>query len=299
MLGKLTKNSFKANMSSVSNVYLAMGIIGIIMLGLMVIDWTKWGDTGIGLGLVIKIIASSALCLTAAIGIIMTLTGIIGEYNRNMFGAEGHLTMALPVRSSTLLLSKWLAGSFWVVLSYAVLCLCAFGSFIYVIKHSVNIVQGNDMYYSVYELVIEMVEQLCYSAGIATPSMPVLLSLASIYAFDGAVRLIVFVLLIFFAITIAHCRPFHKAGKAGKILYFFGSFFAVNVFSSMITKFIKIYIIISETNYTFTLSASEVAAAWDLGFGAYAITNLYCTAIAAVFVFLVTTVLIDRHVNVS
>ena len=85
MLGKLTKNSFKANMSSVSNVYLAMGIIGVIMLGLMVIDWTKWGDTGIGLGLVIKIIASSALCLTAAVGIIMTLTGIIGEYNRNMF----------------------------------------------------------------------------------------------------------------------------------------------------------------------------------------------------------------------
>ena len=32
MLGKLTKNTFKANMSSVSNVYVAMGIIGVIML---------------------------------------------------------------------------------------------------------------------------------------------------------------------------------------------------------------------------------------------------------------------------
>ncbi len=299
MLGKLTKNSFKANMSSVSNVYLAMGIIGIIMLALLFIDWTKWGDTGIGLGLVIKIIASSALCIAAAVGIIMTLTGIIGEYKRNMFGAEGHLTMTLPVRSSTLLLSKWIAGSFWVIVSYLVLCFCAFGSFIYIVKHSVDIVQGNDMYYSVYELVIEMLEQLCYSAGIATPSIAVILSLASIYAFDGAIRLIVFVLLIFFSITMSHCRPFHKAGKFGNILYFFGSFLAVSVFSSMITKFIKIYIIISETAYTFTLSEAEVAAAWDLGFGAYAITNLYCTAIAAVFVFLITTVLVDRHVNVS
>ena len=44
---------------------------------------------------------------------------------------------------------------------------------------------------------------------------------------------------------------------------------------------------------------AEVAAAWDLGFGAYSITNLYCTAIAAVFVFLITTVLIDRKVIVS
>ena len=299
MLGKLTKNSFKANMSSVSHVYLAMGIIGIIMLFLLLVDWTKWGDTGIGLGLVIKIIASGALCLTSGIGMIMTLTGIVSEYQRNMFGAEGHLTMTLPVRSSTLLLSKWISGSFWVILSYLVLCLCGFGSFIYIVKHSVNIVQGNDMYYSVYELVIEMVEQLCYSAGIATPSIAVLLSLASIYAFDGAVRLIVFVLLIFFAITISNCRPFHKLGKFGKILYFFLSFFAVSTFSSMITKFIKIYIIIAETAYTFTLSEAEVAAAWDLGFGAYSITNLYCTAIAAVFVFLVTTVLIDRRVNVS
>ena len=299
MLGKLTKNSFKANMSSVSNVYLAMGIIAVIMLGLLFIDWTKWGDTGIGLGLVIKIVSSSALCLTAAIGIIMTIAGVVGEYQRNMFGAEGHLTMTLPVRSSTLLLSKWISGSFWVIVSYLMLVVCGFGSFIYIVKHSVDIVQGNDMYYSVYELVIEMVEQLCYSAGIATPSLAVLLSLASIYAFDGAIRIIVFVLLVFFAITLSHCRPFHKTGKAGKILYFFGSFLAVNVFSSMITKFIKIYIIISETAYTFTLSEAEVAAAWDLGFGAYAITNLYCTAIAAVFIFLVTTVLIDRHVNVS
>lgn len=299
MLGKLTKNSFKANMSSVSNVYLAMGIIAVIMLGLLFIDWTKWGDTGIGLGLVIKIVSSVALCLTAAIGIIMTIAGVVGEYQRNMFGDEGHLTMTLPVRSSTLLLSKWISGSFWVIVSYLMLCVCGFGSFIYIVKHSVDIVQGNDMYYSVYELVVEMVEQLCYSAGIATPSIAVILSLASIYAFDGAVRIVVFVLLVFFAITLSHCRPFHKAGKAGKILFFFGSFLAVNVFSSMITKFIKIYIIISETAYTFTLSEAEVAAAWDLGFGAYAVTNLYCTAIAAVFIFLVTTVLIDRHVNVS
>ena len=299
MLGKLTKNSFKANMHSVSNVYLAMGIIGIIMLALLFIDWTSWGDTGIGVGLVIKIIASAALCITAAIGIIMTLAGIVGEYQRNMFGNEGHLTMALPVRSSTLLLSKWISGSFWVVLSYFMLCVCGFGSFIYVVKHSIDIVQGNDMYYSVYELVIEMVGQLCYSAGIATPSMSVLFSLASLYAFDGAVRLVVFVLLVFFAITISNCRPFHKTGKFGKILYFFGGFSCVSVFASMITKFIKIYIIVSDTAYTFTLSAAEVAAAWDLGFGAYSVTNLYCTAIAAVFVFLVTTVLIDRHVNVS
>lgn len=299
MLGKLTKNSFKANMHSVSGVYVAMGIIGVIMAVLLLVDWTEWGDTGIGLGLVIKILASCALCLTAGIGMIMTITGIVSEYQRNMFGHEGHLTMTLPVKSSTLLLSKWISGSFWVLLNYLLLCVCAFGSLIYVINHSVNIVQGNSMYYSVYELVVQMIEELCRSAGIATPSMSVLLSLASLYAFDGAVRACVFVLIVFFAITISNCRPFHKIGKFGKIIYFFLTFFAVSTFSSMVTKLIKIYFIISETAYTITLSEAEVAAAWDLGFAAYSITNLYCTAMAAIFIFVVTTILIDRRVNVS
>lgn len=299
MLGKLTKNTFKANMSSVSNVYVAMGIIGVIMLVLLFVDWSKWGDTGIGLGLVIKILASCALCLAAGIGLLMTVTGIVAEYKRNMFGDEGHLTMSLPVRSSTLLLSKWIAGSFWVLLNFLLLCVCGFGSFIYIVKHSVDLVQGNDMYYSVYELIVELGEGLFASAGITAPSLPVLLSLASIYAFSGAIKIVVYLLLIFFAITLSHCRPFHKVGKAGKILFFFGGVFAVETFAAMITKLIKIYIIISETAYTFTLSEAEVAAAWDLGFGAFSITNIYCTAIASVFIFLITTVLIDRHVNVS
>lgn len=298
MLGKLTKNSFKANMSSVAGVYVAMVIIGVIMAALLLFDWTKWGDMGIGLGLVVKIVASLALCLTSGIGILMTLVGIISEFNRNMFGDEGHLTMTLPVKSSTLLLSKWLSGSFWVLLSYLVFCVCAFGSFIYCVNHSINIVQGNSMYYSVYELVVQMIEELCRASGIAMPSMGVLLSLASIYAFEGAVRVCVFVILVFFSITISHCKPFHKI-KFGGIIYFFLSFFGVTTFASMITKFIKIYLVFSDEFYTFSLSQAEVAAAWDLGYAAYSVTNVYCTAIAAVFIFVITTVLIERKVNVS
>lgn len=297
MLGKLTKNSFKANASSVYNIYIAMGIIGVIMLVLLLVDWTKWGDTGIGVGLLIKILASGALCITAAIGVIMTFVSVFSDFSRSMYGAEGHLTLTLPVRSSTLLLSKWLAGSFWVVLAYVVLCLCGFGSFIYCIKHSISIVEGNEAYYSVYELVTQMANQIFASSGISTPSMGVILNLAGIYAFSGGVRACVFVLLVYFAITISHCRTFNKAGKLGRVLYFFGIFFIVNTFSAIVTKLVKIYVVISDAAFTFTLSESEVAAAWKSGFGAYSITNLYCTAIAAVFIFLVTCVLIDSRVN--
>ena len=297
MLGKLTKNSFKANASSVYSIYVAMGAIAIVMLVLMLVDWTKWGDTGIGVGLVIKIVASSLLCLAAFVCVIMTFVAVFSEFNRNMFGTEGHLTLTLPVRSSTLLLAKWIAGSFWVVLSYLTFCLCAFGSFIYCMRHSMSIVEGNDMYYSVYEMVMQLVEQVCASSGIVTPSISVLLSLASIYAFSGGVRACIFVLLVYFSLTLTHCRPFHKTGKLGKLLYFFASFFAVNTFASIITKLVKIYMVVSDTAYTFTLSESEVQAAWKMGFGAYSITNLYCTVIGAVFIYLITCRLLDSKVN--
>lgn len=297
MLGKLTKNAFKSNAAGIYNIYIAEGIITVIMLILLLVDWTKWGDTGVGLGLAIKCIASVALCLAAAVGIIMTFVAVFSDFKRNMYGIEGHLTLSLPVRGSSLLFAKWLAGSFWVMLSYLVFCLAAFGSAMYVFRHSMSIVEGDAAYSSIYQIASEMIKQLCESAGITTPSGRVIGYIVGIYAFDGGVRACEFVLLVFFAITLAHCRPFDKPGKLGAILYFFAGTFITQTFASLITKLVKIYVVVSDTAFTFTLSENEVQAAWKMGFGAYSITNLYCTVIMTVVVFLVTAFLIDRKVN--
>lgn len=297
MLGKLTKNAIKANASSVYSIYIAMGIIGVIMLVLLLFDWTKWGDTGIGVGMLIKVVASVALCVSAAVGVLMTLVAVISEFSRNMFGDEGHLTLSLPVKSSTLLMSKWLSGSLWVGLSYLTLVVCVFGSLIYVMRHSMSVVEDNEMYMSIYEMITQMIDQIFYSSGAVTPSIGVLLNLAGIYAFAGFVNVCVFVLEVFFALTLSRCVPFSRRGKAGRILYFFGIFAIIWVFGQVVTKLVKIYLVISDTAFTFTLSEYEVQAAWKMGFGAYSVTNLYCTIIASVFLFIVTTLLLDRKVN--
>ena len=293
MLGRLTKNSLKATFNAVYNIYIAMAVIGAIMLVMLLVDWTKWGDTGIGVGYLIKIAASIALCITAGIGVLMTFVAVFREFRRNLYGNEGYLTMSLPVRSSTLVFSKWLSASFWVVISYLTLMGCAFGSFIYIVKHSMN------EYASTYDLVMQLVDQLCYSAGVVTPSINVILNLAVMYATEGAARACVFVLMVFFAITLSHCRPYSRHGKAGTLLYTLATFFTVYVFAGVITKLIKIYIVVSDTHYTVTLSEYQVQQAWKLGFGAYSITNIYCTVLAAVFLFMFCCVLVDRRVNVD
>lgn len=299
MLGKLIKNSFKANASAVYHNYIAMGVIAVIMLILMFVDWTKWGDKGIGIGMAIKVAAAAALCVTAFVCVILTFVSVFGEFNRSMYGNQGQLTLTLPVRSSALLFSKWLSGSFWVILSYTAFCLCAFGSLVYLLRHSMSVIEGDADYYNIYQLVTEMIRQFAEAAGINAPNITVVLNLVSIHAILGGIRACVFVLFVFFAVTLANCRPFHKLGKVGPILYFFAVTFVVHTIASVTAKLLKVYIIVSENAFTFALSEADVQLAWSNGYGAAAITNVYVTALLAVAVFLITTMLIDRKVNVS
>ena len=299
MLGRLIKNDFKAHASAVYNIYIAMGIAGLVMLILMLFDWTKGGEKSLGVGMAIKGVAAFALCVIAFIGVIMTFVGVFSDFERGMYGKEGHLTMTLPVKSSSLLLSKWISGSFWVILSYTAFCACFFGSALYLMRHSLSIVEGNEMYYSVYELANEMIAQLCETAGITAPSMTVLMNLVSLYAIDGGIRACIFVLLVYFGLTLSHCRPFNKLGKIGKVLYFAGGFAVMQTFAGIVTSLIKIYLVISEDAFTFTISEREVEKAWTLGYGAFPITNLYCVAMLAVVLFLGVAYLIDRKVNVD
>ena len=299
MLGKLIKNSFKANASAVYPYYAAMGIIGVIMAILMLVDWTKWGDRGIGVGMAIKVVSAAALCITSGIGVLLTFVAVFGEFRRNMYEAEGQLTLTLPVRSSSLLFAKWFSGSFWVILSYAALCLCTFGSMMYLIRHSMSVIEGDSDYYSLYSLVVEMVRQLSDAAGITAPDIHVVLNLAGLYAFNGGVRACVFVLLVFFAVTLSNCRPFSKLGKMGSVLYFFGAFFICETASRVVQNMAKVHIVVSQDAFTFVTSEAEVQAAWASGYGAAPLTGVFVLALLAVGVFLVTVQLIDSKVNVS
>lgn len=299
MLGKLIKHSFKANASAVYNNYIAMGVIAVVMLILMLVDWTKWGDKGVGVGMAIKVAAAAALCITAFVCVVLTFVSVFSEFSRSMYGREGQLTLTLPVRSSSLLFAKWFSGSFWIILSYTAFCFCGFGSIVYLIRHSIGVINGDADYSTIYSLVVEMVRQFADAAGIAMPNITVVLNLASVYAIIGGIRACVFVLLVFFAITLANCRPFHKLGKIGAVLYFFGGAFIVLTVSSMIAKIFKVYLVVSDKAFTFALSDAEIQAAWANGYGAAAITGVYVSALLAVGVFIITALLIDRRVNVS
>ena len=299
MLGKLIKNSMKANAASVYTTYISMGVIGVVMGVLMLIDWSKFGDRGVGVGLGIKAACAAALILTAIICVILTFVSVFRDFHNSMYRKEGQLTMTLPVKPASLLFAKWFSGSFWVLLSYAAMCLAAIGSFLYLLHHSKSIIEGNEAYYGFYNLLMEAVNQFAAAAGTTVKSPTVILNVVSLFAVSGAIKACCFVSIVYFAITLSHCRPFHRLGSLGRILYFFGGFAVSQIFSSLINKLLKIYVVVSEDAFTFTVVESEFEAAKAMGFGGMSLTEPYCTLLMGVAFFLVTVLLIDRKVNVD
>ena len=299
MLGKLIKHSMKANASRLYPIYIAMGIITVVMLILMLVDWTKWGDNGSGLGLTVKMFAAGALCLTAFICMILTVVVVLVEFRRSMYRREGQLTMTLPVKASSLLFSKWFAGSFWINVSFAAFCLCLGGSFIYLVRHSMGAVSDTSQGESVSSILNELITQLAGAAGIAVPSMNVIRNMAVFYAVGWAIRYCVYVLTAYFAITLSVCRPFNKLRRLGSFIYFFGVTIVVSTVARLLANVLKVYLVVTESAFTFTVSDAELQAAWDRGLGTISITNIYFTVIMAVGLFLLTSVLIDRKVNVN
>lgn len=297
MLGKLIKHAFKAHARAVYGAYIAIFGVGAVMLILMLVNWEGIGENGFGAGLVIKGIAALALVLTAFVGLVLTFSSVLREFHRSMYGKEGELTMALPVRASSLLFSKWLSGAFWVALNYTVLCLCIFGSFLYILRHSLGTIQED---VNLTTLLSQFSTLLVNTFSLKVTNIGVILNILTLYAVYGGVTVVTLVMLGFFAITLGHCRPFHKPGAIGRILYFFGALLLSGGFAALVNALLPIYIVITPEYFTFTLNSADAAMAMAYnGYGIYSMTGSFCWFIAGIIFFLATSVLIDRKVNVD
>lgn len=301
MLGKLIKNGFKSNFSATYTIYITMLVMSIILGALIMFDFTSVGTNGAVAALVSKLVVSVALCITAIISVILTLVAVFGDFSRSMYGPQGHLTMALPVRGSALLLAKWLSGAVCVIISYLVFYLSLiFCSFSVLTDLSGYINAGDAASYNIYAIAWQFITYAIQASGKIIPDESIIFTVVNLYAFEGGVRVCIFVLLVFFAVTLAHVYPFNKLKKLGPIVYFFGGFAVVEGFSRLMSKLINVYLLI-DTRYafTFTIYESEANLAWSKGLGAFPITTIYCTVIMSIAVFLVTALLIDRKVNVD
>ncbi len=300
MRGKLIKHAIKANASAVAGNYFVLGAIAVLMAILMLMDWSAMGERGPGLGMVVKAIAAGGLVLTALVALVLTCVSVFGEFNRSMYGAEGQLTLTLPVRSSSLLLAKWISGTFWILLSYFALCLCFFGSAVYLLEHAMKMFGTDTTYYNAYNLLRDTISTLFAAVGRTAPDINVLLNLLSAYAFAVGVMFAVFVIVVYFSITLSKCRPFQKFGKNGGMVYSVIFMLALLLITRMLKGLFNLYMVFSDTSYSFAqLTQEDLQGLSANGYGYMGIMGMYLGVLISIGVFLLTTYLIDRKVNVN
>ena len=112
MLGKLIKHEIKNSARYVMAIYFAAAAVCAFML-LGMFAKVMW----------VTVVGSMLLYTVGIAAVIMTLVSVIKNFYDSLYGRQGYLTFTLPVKCSSILISKVLVSFFWIILSFLLLVL--------------------------------------------------------------------------------------------------------------------------------------------------------------------------------
>lgn len=273
MLGKLIKNDMKSAFHGVANIYIAMAVV-IAVMGV-----SLFFDMNIG-----KAFSSLALISVSLIAIVVTVAATLGDFRKTVFGDRGYLTNTLPVKGPSLLLSKWITSMVWITVSYILVFFCMWLVYYYWTGEDAN-------------STLAMFMQMLPEVGL--PAQDILVKTILLIAVKGIILLTVFVLEVFFAITLSNIRPFQKLGSVGPVLFFFVIFGLFTFCSSRIEDvFISALLIQSDGSILFSMDQELIDSIRYSGGASVTLTQLYFQIIAAILLFIVTAELLDKKTNI-
>lgn len=275
MIGKLIKNDLKAGIRQMGNIYLAAAIaIGAMLFSALF-------NNGI-----LKFLSSAAVVVVTLIVVIVTFGSVIFGTNKSLFGREGYLTQTLPVRTSSLIFTKWLSSSIWIIISYALAAVSIVGIFVYWTVEN----QDGAQFYS-------MIFSFAQSFGVGAEIVYKKYIIVS--AIIGLFNACIFVMYIMFAITLSNINPFHKLGSMGVILYLAATIFIIQGTSVGLEKLCDITLIIEQSGMTMTVDPLIVAQVQATGGTAIGFTGVYFKAIVTVFLYILTVQLTESKINLK
>lgn len=275
MTGKLIKHDFISGARRMGNIYLA----ALIACGAMLIS--SFFKSGF-----LRFITSAAVIVIAFVAVVVTFVSVVFGANKSLFGREGYLTHTLPVRTSSLIFSKWLTSSVWVIISYALLLIATVGVAVY---WTVKNQEGAEIY--------EMVQVFLESLGIV--GNKVLGTTYLIQAIIGLFNACIFVMFVLFAITLSNIRPFHRLGTVGIILYLALTIFIIQGATYGLAQLCDVTLIVAESGFTMTVSEKAVTEAVANGASAIGFTGVYFKTIVTVFIYILTVQLTETKINLK
>ena len=214
MLGKLLKHEFLATGRVMGALYAVVGIIMAYVLGSYYIS-KDTASTGQMLGImVLLLISSCSFFLTAVV--------MITNFQKSLYGDQGYLSFTLPVKGSSLLISKILVSTVWFIAAFVCLMGTAAISF-FVIKEDVI---GEDTFATIESLLPIFLE----GKSISTVLTTVVLMMVGYF-----LRFAVITIAMYFAISLANTRHFQKHYLLWTIVFTVAILFAVANISDIIS----------------------------------------------------------------
>ncbi len=263
MFGKLLKNDLKAQWHSISAVFLCTFIIALVAE-----IFTLTSDEK-----VVKVMGGFLVSIALGFACIVIIIAVAMMFSKTMFGRAGYLTLSLPVKTGSLLVSKTVSGLIWVFSVYA-LFIGSIVLWIFQVQETLG------------EEVMESIESLLKIFGV--PSFLTIFMTIMFFCISLAVFVLVAVQSLQFSLTLSHVSPISKFGNFGAIIIFFVVLGAIQSLSSGIADMlpwglvitpdvIKITSDIHSTKEAMGLSAMSVNIVGSLARFAFAVALHYPT----------------------
>lgn len=274
MLGKLIKNDLKSSVRGVFNIYIA-AFIATAAMGI-----SLFTDFGAG-----KTLSSLALIIISFIAVIITIVSMFSDFRKTMFGDRGYLTNTLPVRSYSLLFSKWLVSMIWITVS------CLFVGFSFALVYSYYM--GSESV-STFSMLLEMLPTM------GLPAKDVIFKILPMYSAKILFWLAVNVAIVYFSVTISNIKPFQALGTFGVIIAFFLIFAFVNIAGNKLDSLASMAILVNfDGSMSLSFDRQAIQEVIYTGGAFVSLTQIYFELIAAIILFIINSELIEKKINVK
>ena len=273
MLGKLLKYEIKHSARYTAVIYLATLAFAAISVVALFVNSTWLG-----------VMSCFMLYIAGIASVIVTLVSVIKNFYDTLYGKQGYLTFTLPVKCSTILLSKLIVSVLWIIVGFLVMAATLLVIFLYAKDKSDGMF---DTFMDVFAI-----------SGLAEyiPSGLVIAESVIIIAVLAMLTVITYVGYVFFVVTIANTGKFQSHPKLFGALLFLAIFSGVNTASNFLTEKLPL---------TFNISPDRVFFAFADMFSvddtllSYGIGGIIFSAIVAAALLALTGYIMEHKVNIK
>ncbi len=271
MLGKLIKHEIRHSARYHLTIILAtLAVTGIVGLSLLT-------DSAI-----LSALTCIALFVTGIATVIVTLVSVIKNFYDTIYGRQGYLTLTLPVKGNTILLSKVLVSFLWIIVGFLMMLVPYLLIFFYAkIKTSAL----TDMFGDMLKGILSML-----------PENEVLILFLIVMAILIIAQILTYVGYVYFSVTVANTRLFHNHPKLFGGLTFFGIMIAVSQLGNLIGELLPFSFVVTYNDAFFSFQkATEIPAAFII----YPIGGTLFSMLVALGLLALTGYVIENKVNVK